>query len=140
MDSLSDQVIFAFRDLWSDGTIQEHWQMLLRIEAAFSFTIRDITVLEDPHFNVVEFAAAAAQWLLRPSSRFSFSTMDAEDRDIIFFCCEESTCRAGSVWGATVGVPVELHELTKGLERFVIELASACDGELQVDIRPVLGY
>jgi hypothetical protein len=140
MDSLSDQVNFAFRDLRSEGPIQEQWQMLLRIEAAFSLTVRGITVLEDPHFNVVEFASAASKWLRKPSSDFSFRTMDAEERDIVFFRCEGLRRCVGSAWGVADGVPVDFHELSEGLQRFIAKLAYACQRELHVDIRPILDY
>lgn len=139
MDSLSDQVIFTFRALRAEGPIQEQWQMLLRIEAVFTFIIGDITVLEDPHFNVVEFAAATAKWRRKPSTEFTYATMEAEERDIVFFRCKGLQCCAGSAWGVTDGVPVGLQQLTKALQRFETELIDACDRELHVDIRPVLG-
>ena len=138
MDGVSDQVNFAFRELRKEGPIEERWQMLLRIEATFTFTVRGVTILEDPHFNVVEFAAAAAKWLRHAASEFSYSTMDAEENDIVFFRRANSHWRAGSIWGIADGVTVELEELMHALQAFIGELEYACRRYLGVDIGPAL--
>jgi hypothetical protein len=74
MDRISDQVIISFTDLQKEGVIREPWQMLLRIDASFSFSIHDCVVLRESHFNVVELAAEFARWLAKPLTDFSYKS------------------------------------------------------------------
>lgn len=136
---VSNKVIFVFRSLRTTEPVEELWQKLLKIEADFEITISGKTVLRDADFNVVEFASAVSKWLAASDTQdFSFSTMEADDLDIVFFRRSNAHWLVGSTWGLVEGISVVGDDLRSALEYFIAQVTSQCAVMLGVDVMDVV--
>jgi hypothetical protein len=138
VDVVSGEVTFNFRKLQATDAVCERWQKLLNIEAEFEISASGRTVLHDELFNVVEFASSVSAWLAHATDDFSFSTMEAEDRDIVFFRRKNAHWLIGSAWGVAEGVDVDGNELRNALLRFLTRLSEECATTLAIDIKDVI--
>ena len=140
MAVVSDKIAFEFQELHATEPVEEPWQKLLKSEADFEITVSEKTVLRDADFNVVEFASAVSKWLTALDTHdFSFSTMDADDRDIVFFRRSNADWLVGSTWGLLEGMDVQGDDLRNALGYFITQVISQCAATLGIDVADVVG-
>jgi hypothetical protein len=88
MNSFPDNEKIAFDFSALRSTVddrREHWQLLLRIVAEFSISVRGRLFFSEPEFTVVELATQLAEWTKSPSGDFDFVSMEAEEEPLIAF-------------------------------------------------------
>ena len=75
---------FHFGNLSADGDIEEHWQILLYINAPFEIIVGGAVWYRETDFPVVEFAACIADWQ-SAGGDLNYTSIESEDDPLIAF-------------------------------------------------------
>jgi hypothetical protein len=102
MDSVSEEVAFAFADVKVDGgRLKEPWQVYLRIIGRFSVHVGERVLYVEESFCVVEFAIKSQLWLARVNETqedFIYTSQESEESDLFWIRRSGAGWRIGSVY------------------------------------------
>ena len=79
--------------------LEEWWQVLINVESNFTAYVDGDVLVQDSHWCAVELAYHLKNWLKDSSQAFSYTSMDTEDENLLWFKpVGDGTWRVGSVW------------------------------------------
>lgn len=83
--------------------VNELWQAMLWIEGEFTVSVYEGTLVDEPHWNVLELAVQLCSWLALATDvgpSFVYSSMDAEQEGLLRFDpVADKHWKVGSAWG-----------------------------------------
>ncbi len=132
---------FSARDFEIDPPktkIREWWQAELNIQATFTVKVDGETILEEPHWCVVEMVHALNRWVSEGDWKldFVYESMDDEEPELLWF--KQSTSGAwsiGSAWQQReVRTLVATEALQTAVQTFTGNVQNTVESELGVKL------
>jgi hypothetical protein len=91
---------FLFDSLERDGTLDEHWEILLRVVADFSILVDSKVLYREQQFCVVEFALDISRWMNQvhhTGEDFIYMSMESEESGLVWIKANDSGWQVSSV-------------------------------------------
>jgi hypothetical protein len=130
---------FKFESLERDGTLNDDWQILLRIVADFYILIDSKVLYREQQFCVVEFAVALSKWLSganHTGEDFIYESIEAEEDGLVWIKAHGSGWRIGSIYQEyEEGHTFSLEEVRSAADSFINQLAKGVLVKFRVDLR-----
>ena len=122
-----------------NAPLEVWWQVLINVnvEADFTAYIGDDILVRESHWCAVEFAQQLKGWLKDSSQAFSYTSMDTEDENLLWFePVADGMWRVGSAWQTkSFDVPLRLEQLELACQSYVKSVEKAVAANFGVHLK-----